>query len=54
MTSSSHKHGESKKPYQKPVWERQEMFERFVMACCKTTNGCQNTPKNTSGGAPSS
>lgn len=32
-----------KKSYQKPTWERQEMFERFALACSKITSqqaGC--------------
>ena len=29
-----------RKVYQKPSWQKQEMFERFSMACPKTTNPC--------------
>ncbi len=29
-----------KKPYQKPGWEKQELFEKFAMACCKMTGSC--------------
>lgn len=29
-----------RKVYQKPSWQKQEMFERFSMGCAKTTNPC--------------
>jgi hypothetical protein len=29
-----------RKVYQKPSWQKQEMFERFSMACAKMSNPC--------------
>jgi hypothetical protein len=29
-----------RKVYQKPSWQKQEMFERFSMACPKITSPC--------------
>jgi hypothetical protein len=34
-----------RKVYQKPSWQKQEMFERFAAACTKTTKAC-TTNKN--------
>jgi hypothetical protein len=33
--------GQEKKPYQKPTLVRQEMFERFALACGKLAGGCR-------------
>jgi hypothetical protein len=32
---------QQKKPYQKPTLMRQEMFERFALACNKTPSACR-------------
>jgi hypothetical protein len=34
------KENSKKKSYQKPVWEKQRLFERFSMACCLKAGGC--------------
>jgi hypothetical protein len=36
-----------KKKYQKPSWEKQEMYERFALACTKLykNSGCESNKK---------
>lgn len=39
--------GKTKKAYQKPGWQKQEIYERFVMACVRKTGEsgtCNITP----------
>jgi hypothetical protein len=39
--------GKPKKVYQKPGWQKQEIYERFVMSCSHKTGqntGCTNNP----------
>jgi hypothetical protein len=40
----------ARKPYQKPAFEREQLFETMALACGKTLSGhgiaCHNHPKN--------
>lgn len=40
-----------KKPYEKPCWEKQAIFEKFALACCKTHGNCSSNGPLASGGA---
>jgi len=44
MEKSKHTPAPAKKVYAKPVWEKQEIFERFTLACtakgAKAGGGC--------------
>jgi hypothetical protein len=40
MRSNKEKRGEMKKPYQKPSWQKQEMFEKFSLACNRKPGSC--------------
>jgi len=37
-----------RKVYQKPSWQKQEMFERFALMCGKLVNPCNTGGQNKS------
>jgi hypothetical protein len=40
MRNKKEKSGETKKSYQKPSWQKQEMFEKFSLTCNRKPGGC--------------
>ena len=32
----------SERVYEKPVWQKEPMFERFALACCLDGGGCNS------------